>query len=141
MPAIFRYRHTVTDDEIDGLGHASNLEYLKWMQAAAIAHSTAEGWSPQRYRVEDAGWVVRRHTIEYRQPLFAGQRIEVVTWVSNFRKVQSLRKYKIVRAADDTVAAVAATDWAYIGIAPRVPRRIPPDLAAAFTIVSESEEP
>lgn len=42
MPVIFEYLHTVRDDEIDPQGHVNNLEYLKWMQTAALAHSAAQ---------------------------------------------------------------------------------------------------
>ena len=44
MPAIFEYEHTVTDQEIDGLGHVNNLDYMRWMLKAALAHSAAQGW-------------------------------------------------------------------------------------------------
>jgi acyl-CoA thioester hydrolase len=141
MPAVYRYEHTVEEGEIDGQGHVNNLEYLKWMQAAAIAHSDAQGWPASRYRAVGAGWVVRSHTIEYRQPAFAGEQIEVVTWVANFRKVRSLRKYKIVRCSDDRVLAVAATDWTFIGLERWLPRRVPAELVAAFELVASTEEP
>jgi acyl-CoA thioester hydrolase len=85
MPTIYEFFHTVTADEIDGLGHVNNLEYLKWMQAAAIDHSTAQGWPPERYVEAGAGWVVRTHTIEYLRPAFVGQEIVVRTWVANFK--------------------------------------------------------
>ncbi len=141
MPAIFQYEHTVTDDEIDDQGHVNNLEYLKWMQSAAVAHSTAQGWPPQRYVETDSGWVVRLHTIEYQQAAYANQQIVVKTWVSNFRKILSLRKYQIVRPHDNSVLAVAATNWAYMGRKHYVPRRIPPELIESFEIVAEENEP
>jgi len=45
MHRIYEYRHLVTAEEIDGLGHVNNVIYLKWLQDAAVAHSTANGWS------------------------------------------------------------------------------------------------
>ena len=141
MPAVYRYKHRVNEGEIDGQGHVNNLEYLKWMQAAAIAHSDAQGWSAKRYREVGAGWVVRSHTIEYRQPAFAGDPIAVLTWVANFRKIRSLRKYKIVRRSDDSLLAVAATDWTFIGLERRLPRRVPAELIDAFDLVAPQEEP
>jgi len=65
MPAVFEYHHTVLESEIDGQGHVNNLEYLKWMQDAAVAHSTAQGWPTARYKEEGAGFVARSHNIEY----------------------------------------------------------------------------
>jgi acyl-CoA thioester hydrolase len=140
MPAIYFYHHTVHDDEIDGQGHVNNLCYLHWMQDAAIEHSSAQGWTPQRYREEGAGWVVRTHAIEYLQPAFAGDAIVVKTWVANFKKIQSLRKYRIERATDGALLATAETNWAFIGLEHRVPRRIPAALIDSFEIVADDDE-
>ncbi|HID23387.1 MAG TPA: acyl-CoA thioesterase [Planctomycetaceae bacterium] len=141
MPAIFLFPHAVADDEIDELGHVSNLAYLKWMQEAAVAHSTAQGWPLERYLHTGGGWVARSHWIEYLRPAFVDEQIVVQTWVANFKKITSLRKYRILRPADRTVLAVARTDWAYIGLKNRVPRRIPPELAESFEVVPEEREP
>jgi acyl-CoA thioester hydrolase len=79
MPAIYLHEHTVLDEEIDGQGHVNNLVYLHWMQSAAVAHSTAQGWPPERYQQAEAGWVVRTHNIEYLVPAFANEQIVVHT--------------------------------------------------------------
>jgi acyl-CoA thioester hydrolase len=141
VPAIYEYTLTVGKDAIDGQGHVNNLEHLRWMQEAAVAHSAAQGWPSSRYHQIGAGWVVRSHTIEYLQPIFAGDQIVVYTWVADFRKVRSLRKYKIIRRSDQRVMAVAQTDWTFIGLEHRVPRRIPPELAGAFELVAADREP
>lgn len=141
MPAIFQHPLIVDEDAIDGQGHVNNLEYVRWMQEAAIAHSTAQGWSPDRYREIGSGWVVRSHKIEYRQPAFAGDQVTVYTWIANFQKIRSLRKYKIVRSSDETTLAVAETDWVFVGFQPRVPRRPPLELVEAFDVVTAEDEP
>ena len=141
MPAIYEYRLTVAQAAIDGQGHVNNLEYVRWMQEAAIAHSIAQGWTAARYRELGAGWVARSHWIEYLQPAFAGDAVVVYTWVADFRKIRSLRKYKMVRPTDQTVLAVAETDWAFIAFEPRVPRRVPPEVATAFIVVPADQEP
>lgn len=141
MPAIFEYHHTVTEDEIDGQGHVNNLEYLKWMQDAAVAHSREQGWTTPRYRELGSGWVARSHKIDYLQAAFTGEAIVVKTWVSTFKKVMSLRKYKIIRCSDETNLATAETNWAFIGLEHYVPRRIPQELLDSFELVSEEGEP
>lgn len=132
MPAVFFWEHTVLEDEIDGQGHVNNLEYLKWMQSAAVAHSAAQGWPAERYEQEGAAWVVRTHFIEYLAPAFAGQNVIVETWVTGFQKVTSLRKYVIRRPDDGSLLAKAETNWAYIGRKHGVPRRIPKELIGDF---------
>jgi acyl-CoA thioester hydrolase len=141
MPAIFKHALTVLPEAIDGQGHVNNLEYVRWMQDAAVAHSAAQGWPPERYLEIGAGWVVRSHWIEYLQPAFAGDDVTVLTWVADFRKVRSLRKYKIVRARDDAILARAETEWAFVGLADRAPRRVPRELVEAFEIVSAEDAP
>jgi acyl-CoA thioester hydrolase len=68
-------------------------------------------------------------------PAFAGQELIVRTWVANFHKISSLRKYQILRAADQVRLAIAETNWVFFGLEHRVPRRVPPELVAAFEIV------
>ena len=75
MPEIYEHLHVVGEDEIDLLRHANNVAYVEWMQAAALAHSTAQGWPGEAYRELGLGWVVRSHTIEYHQPASLGDRI------------------------------------------------------------------
>ncbi|MCA9123124.1 MAG: acyl-CoA thioesterase [Planctomycetales bacterium] len=129
---IFLFEHQVSDDEIDALGHVNNLAYMKWMQSAAVAHSAACGWTTQRYLQSGGGWVVRSHKIEYLNSALAKDRITVRTWIAGFRKVTSLRRYRILRSADATVLAEAETNWAFIGFEHRVPRRIPQEVIDDF---------
>jgi acyl-CoA thioester hydrolase len=136
MPAVYEHALTVRPDEIDEQGHVGNVHYVSWMQAAAVAHSSAQGWTPQRYQDVGAGWVVRSHLIEYLQPAFEGERVVVRTWVADFRKVTSLRKYRILRPADGALLARAETNWAFITRDTGAPRRVPPELAESFQVVA-----
>lgn len=141
MPAIFEYRHIVLSAEIDEQGHVNNLEFIRWMQTAALGHSAAQGWTVDRYRDRNEGFVARSHAIEYLQSAFEGDEIVVQTWIANFAKVTSLRKYKIKRLRDDVLLAKAETNWAYISLTRRLPTRIPIELASDFIIVPTEEEP
>lgn|SRR5487761_1439487 len=79
MPAIYEHRHVVVPDEIDELGHANNLAYLRWLQDAALAHSAVQGWPADAYKRLGLGWVVRSHEITYERPALAGDRVIVRT--------------------------------------------------------------
>ena len=52
-------------DDIDELGHVSNLVYLRWVLEVALAHSRARGWDYAHYRALGAVFMVRRHEIDY----------------------------------------------------------------------------
>lgn len=135
MPDVFEYSQTVDQHAIDALGHANNVAYVDWMQAAAVAHSAAQGWPGRRYQELGFGWVVRSHKIEYLQPAFAGDRIVVQTWVATMKKVTSLRRYQIFRQSDQTLLATAETKWAFINYATGEPARIPREIADSFQLV------
>jgi len=139
MPAVFIWEHTVREEEIDEQGHVNNLEYLKWMQAAAVAHSTEQGWPPQRYVEEGSAFVVRSHVIEYLAASFTGESIVVETWVTGFQKITSLRKYIIRRPDDGALLARAETNWAYIGRKHGALRRIPQELIDSFEAAPDHE--
>lgn len=141
MPAIFERRHIVQPNEIDGQGHVNNIEYLRWLQDAAVEHSAAQGWTAERYLTVGAVFVVRSHQIEYLQPAFVGDEIKVVTWVNNFYKFTSLRKYQVIRERDNLLLATAATNWAFISWPKRLPKRFPAELVESFVIVPEDQEP
>ncbi|MEM6993134.1 MAG: acyl-CoA thioesterase, partial [Myxococcota bacterium] len=68
-------------DDIDELGHVSNLVYVRWILEAARAHSDAAGWGHAAYESRGAVWVVRRHEIDYAASAVGGDEIAVTTWV------------------------------------------------------------
>ena len=138
MPAIYSHRHPVMDTEIDELGHANNASYLNWMQDAAIAHSTAQGWSTSRYRENAYAWVARSHTIEYLLSAMPGDIVVIRTWVADMQRVTSLRRYEFLRASDDAMLARAETRWAFINLRTGKPTRIPREVQADFEVVSDA---
>jgi acyl-CoA thioester hydrolase len=137
MPAIFEYHHLVTPAEIDGVGHVNNIEYLRWLQDAAVAHSTIQGWPQQAYYELGQGWVVRSHFIEYLVPAFAGDEIVVRTWIADMKRVTSLRRYELVRPSDGKKLALACTNWAFVKFATLQPCRVPSEVISAFELVPD----
>jgi acyl-CoA thioester hydrolase len=134
MTEIFEYPHTVGNDEIDEQGHANNVVYVAWMQAAAIAHSATLGWTAQRYLQLGMGWVARSHTIEYLRPAYAGEEIIVQTHVADMKKATSTRVYRILRRSDRQLLAKGETHWAMINYVTGKPTRIPAEILHSFPI-------
>lgn len=140
MDPVYRFDFKVTAGAVDGNGHANNIAYVQWMQEAAIRHAQASGCTAASVAL-GATWVVRTHHIEYLRPAFAGDAITVLTWVADFRKVRSLRKYKFIRAADSAVLAQAETDWVFVKAGTGRPLAIPDAVKNTLPVVSPDQEP
>jgi len=134
MVALYQYHHAVSREDIDDLGHAGNYHYIRWMQHAAVAHSTANGWPPERYQALGAGWVVRSHQITYLRPAFEGDELVIRTWVANMKPATSLRRYEICLRSGALLAR-AETDWAFVNYAKQRAVRIPQAVAESFEVV------
>lgn len=119
-------------DDIDELGHVSNVVYVRWVQDAAKAHSEAVGWDRAAYLRAGAVFVVRRHEIDYLASVFEGDRIEVRTHVAKFGAATCERKTRLVRAGGGVEVARAVTSWAFVATATQRPTRIPQEIRDAF---------
>lgn len=139
MLQVYRHDFVVPEDALDENGHVNNLEYLRWILDAAILHADTQGVT-QATKAVGATWLVRSHRIEYLRPAFAGEHISVWTWVSNFRRVQSLRKYKVFRMEDNALLVEGETDWVFVDAQNGRLRSIPKDVLAAFELLPEKWE-
>ncbi len=137
---IYRHEFTVLPASVDENGHVNNVEYVKWMQDVAVMHSDSVGCTAAT-KEAGATWVARAHRIEYLRPAFAGDKVLALTWVCNFRKVRSSRRYKFLRSTDDTVLAEGETDWVFVDTKTGRPRSVPESVSSLFELVSEDREP
>ena len=62
ISSVYRHSIRISQDAIDANGHANNVEYLRWMQDAAVGHSDATGCTDAT-RKAGASWVVRSITL------------------------------------------------------------------------------
>jgi acyl-CoA thioester hydrolase len=126
------YEFTVPDAAIDDNDHVNNVEYVRWMQEAAVRHFAAVGGN-ELMAAAGATWVVRSHRIEYLRPALRGEGIRVRTWVEDFRRVMSLRKYEFARSEDGTTLARGETEWVFVDAQTGRPKSIPEEIQALFT--------
>jgi acyl-CoA thioester hydrolase len=129
---VFRFQFTVPADAIDQNGHVNNVVYIQWMQDVAIRHSEASGGTAAM-RAVGCTWVVRSHKIEYLSPAYAGDSLEVATWVASFQRVRSLRQYRFVRTSDARLLATGETEWVFVAATTGRPRAIPETVITCFT--------
>ena len=116
MDPTYQYELEVTDAALDENRHVNNVAYVQWMQEAAIRHSEATGCTRMTRAVG-------------------------ATWVADFRKVRSLRRYKFIRRIDQTLLAEGETDWVFVDAATGRPRAVPQEIQRAFVVVFEPQPP
>ena len=128
------YTHTfiVSAESIDENGHVNNVAYVQWMQEIAVEHYASIGGIEAQG--SEATWVVREHRIEYLLPAFAGEEIEIRTWVENIRRVRSLRKYEFMRRSDGKTLVRGETDWVFVDTKTGAPRAIPEHVSKVFAV-------
>jgi acyl-CoA thioester hydrolase len=136
MLPIYTHEFVVSEDTLDENGHANNVAYVRWMQDIAVLHSNNSGCT-QATQAAGAIWVVRSHQIEYLSPAFPGDILSASTWVVNFRRAISLRRYKFVRQKDNSVLARGETDWVFLNAKTRRPITIPVEVRKTFQLVGE----
>src|SRR5512133_2043140 len=133
---IYSRSFTIPAEAIDGNGHVNNVAYVQWMQDIAVEHYEAIG-GVNPMQLIGATWVVREHKIEYLIPAFAGEEIEIRTWVENVRRVRSLRKYEFVRKSDGKTLVKGETDWVFVDVKTGAPRAISEEVSKVFNLSQE----
>lgn len=130
ISSIYSKTLVIPENAIDENGHVNNVAYVQWMQDVAVEHYASIGGIAAQGN--ESTWVVREHKIEYRLPAFAGEEIEIKTWVENIRRVRSLRKYEFVRKVDGEILVKGETDWVFVDVKTGNPRAVPDTVANAF---------
>lgn len=137
---LFKRRFRVRHYELDSFGHVNNVVYVNYMQEAAIEASRDAGFGPAWYRERGVGWVIRQLSIRYYLPASYDDELEITTWVSDVRRVQSTREYAISRTQDGVRVARARANWVYLDLETGQPARLPDQLRDAFEPTGEQEE-
>ncbi len=133
MPSrVYTRSFTIPSDAIDENGHVNNVAYVQWMQDIAVEHYASIGGIEAQG--DEATWFIREHKIEYFLPAFAGEEIEIKTWVENVRRVRSLRKYEFVRKSDGKTLVKGETDWVFVDVKTGMPRPIPQAVSKVFVL-------
>jgi len=133
---IYSYSLSVPDNALDQNGHVNNVQFVVWMQEAAVRHYEYLGGVEINAALGTTWWV-RSHTVAYHAPAYAGEEIQVSTWVANLRRVRSLRRYRFTRTHDGTLLVSGETDWVFVDAETGKPKAIHTTVAGIFTILAD----
>ena len=135
---VYHYEFSVPAEAMDENGHVNNVYFVQWMQDVAIRHYESIGGIPATQAL-GATWVVRSHHIENLGPAYAGDVLEVSTWIVTLRRVRSLRRYEFQRKSDGKLLVRGETDWVFVDAASGRPIPIPTELAATFPMLPDRD--
>lgn len=130
MPYVHTIEMRVRHYECDAYGRLNPAVMLGYLQEAAFAGSAAVGYSATRYAALGLGWFAYETEIAYLRPLGYGDSVEIRTWVQDFRRVRSLRRYEVLHGG--VLAAEASTDWVLIDTRSGALTAIPPEIVTAY---------
>jgi acyl-CoA thioester hydrolase len=124
----FRITTQVLPEHIDNLGHVNNVQYLYWVQTAAHTH-----WEELTNMItEPIGvWVVRSHSIIYKNEAFEGETLTLETYVKQSRGALSERIVEIYNP-EQILLAQCSTQWCYIDTINQNPTPIPNSILELF---------
>ncbi len=117
--------------ELDPFDELRASALVRLLQLAASNATTEAGYDVAWYARNHATWIVRHTSLERLTPARQGETLEIDTWVSDFRRVRSLRQYE-VRNSDGGEVARAVTDWVFVDTDTGSPATPPQALQQAF---------
>lgn len=126
--------------EMDAQGHVNNAVYQHYLEQVAIEHSESLGFTPSRYRELGGTFVMRRVTIDYLRPAFAGDTLALTTWLKEMRGSRTIRRYEIRKQAASDLLVTAEALWVWVDINTIRPKAIPNEILETFgQLISQSQ--
>lgn len=137
VAAPFTERVTVAAEHLDQFAHTNNVQYLRWLEQVAWAHSISLGLGFDSYERLGAGCVARRHELDYLAPTFAGDELMLGTWIHECdAKFTMWRAYQIIRAQDGKTVMRGRTQWVCVDLKTGRPKRMPAEFVSAYKPVN-----
>lgn len=124
MGHVYTARVRIRHHEVDAFGRATPATHLRLLAQVAIDASSDAGFDAAWYAAAGGHWLVRRSTFTLHRQVRADVELVMQTWVEDFRRVLSARRYEVRTAAGDPVVD-AVTDWVYVDARSGRVRRIP----------------
>lgn len=126
--------------EMDVHGHVNNAVYQHYLEQAAIEHSESLGFTAEFYEKLGGTFVMRRVTIDYLRPAFAGDTLALTTWLQEMRGPRAVRRYEIRREAETDLIVTAEALWVWVDIKTMRPKAIPDPILETYGQVTSQNQ-
>ncbi|HLQ85605.1 MAG TPA: thioesterase family protein [Salinisphaeraceae bacterium] len=124
---------------IDHMGHVNNAAYLEFMEQAAWCHTEALGLVWEDYQALDAGLVVHRHELDYLGAAFAGDWLQITTWIAaNDHRLTLWRGFEMRRSGEDKLLLRGLTRYVCVRLSSGRPRRMPPEFMHTYQALEQA---
>lgn len=129
---VFKMERIVEWRDLDPWGHVNNAVYFSYIEDCGMKIAQAYGWPWKRISAHNFAILARKHHIEYRQPAFLDDVLEISSWVSGVRRSTGTRHYVIRRKIDQALVATCHSVYVWVDIGTMKPIRIPEQFLRAF---------
>lgn len=125
---------SVHPSDVDRLGHANNVIYVRWLEDISWAHIEGLGMTWDQHEATGKAMAITRTEIDYRMPAMAGDHLQLATWLTDFDgRFRSTRRFQLVRIGDGRTLARAVSTHACVSLRTQRPTRVPPEFAEALS--------
>lgn len=133
-PYVFKTRVSFTDIDADAC--LSLKGAMRLMQEAAMIHSDHSGYSVLDVEHTRVVWMLVQWRVRLVGTARWNEYIEVITWPRSMERLTSVRCFRIVNTAGETVA-VADSNWLLANADTGRVMRIPKEVADAYDLIDE----
>jgi len=138
LPSPHVHCVTARDADMDGYGHVNNAVYVRWLDEAAWSHSAALGLPADHCLACRRGMAVWRTQLNYLAPAFAGDEVEVGTWIlANDGRLRVDRRFQLRRVEDGRTVLRALVHYVCIDLDSGRPRRMPAEYLSGYQPLEE----
>lgn len=126
LPAPFVMPIVVESGDVDRLGHANNVVYVRWLEEVSWAHIESLGMTWERHEATGRAMAITRTEIDYLAAANQGDHLLLGTWLVDFDgRFRSARRFQLVRQSDGKCLARALSTHACVDLKTQRPARVP----------------
>jgi acyl-CoA thioester hydrolase len=117
--------------QIDFAQHVSNIVYIQWMEIARLKLLEEAGLPVDLIQKHGFVPTLTRTEIRYHKPLFLGDKVRVVLWISELKRISATLKFHFFNQ-DDELVSEGSQVALFIRLADQKPYRLPPEERIRF---------
>lgn len=126
LPGPFIMPIVVKPEDVDRLGHANNVVYVRWLEEVSWAHIESLGMTWDIHEATGRAMAITRTEIDYLAAANEADHLLLGTWLVDFDgRFRSARRFQLVRQDDGKCLARALSTHACVDLKTQRPARVP----------------